>query len=99
MFTVPDAVLLAALGSAPFEASSATLAVSDREFTPAGSAALTVAAKIAEPDDPAPRAPAASVQTDPGLSSGAQAHPAVEAPASKTMLAGTVAVSVTPVAP
>ena len=67
--------------------------------TPAGTGFTTVTAKVALPEPPAASAPSARVQLLPALLLGVQAQPAVLAPALNVVLAGTVSVSTTPVAP
>ncbi len=97
--SVPAPELSSGFGSAPFVPSSATEAASGIKSRPAGADGSTVTANATEPDAPVARPPVVTEQTAPGLLSGAQAHPAVEEPGLKTVLAGTVAVTVTPVAP
>src|SRR6185295_2754339 len=92
--------LFPGVGSTPLAPSSAMLAVLERSVTPAATGATPVTAKVAIwlPLMPA-RAPTASVQVETALLLGTHAQPAVLAPALKVLLAGTVSVRTTPVAP
>src|SRR5262245_58470877 len=93
------AELLAGVGSAPWVPSSATLAVLEICVVPAGTVPATLTANVAELPPLAATEPMASVQVEPALLFGVQDHPAVLAPALKVVLAGTVSVITTPVAP
>ena len=92
------AELLPGVGSAPWVPSSARLAVLEIRLTPAATGLTTVTEKVAALPPLAATVPTASVQAEPALLFGVQAQPAVLAPGLKTVFAGTVSESTTPVA-
>ncbi len=92
-------VLLAAVGSTPLVPSSDAVMVSDTFGWPDGIVTSTRTAKLPDTVPVTASVPTGSVQTEPALSLGIQFQPAVELPGTKVVLAGTVAVSVTPEAP
>ena len=100
MGVVSPLELSAGIGSRPLAPSSATLAVLVIWSSPAGSGApTTVRAKVAVPLPPPPaRLPMVRLHSEPAPVSGTQLQPAVLAPALKTVWAGTVSVTTTPVA-
>src|SRR6185295_12764372 len=97
---VSESELSPGVGSVPLAPSSATLAVLLTSVVPGGTGSSTSTAKVATWAPLAPAsAPIASVQVEPALPSGTHTQPAVLAPALNVVFAGTVSVSVTPVAP
>ena len=91
-----EAVLSAGVKSVPFVPSSLIVTVLDTESRVVGAAESTVTAKLnAKGNAPAGRVPTSRVKVPPPWS----AHPAELPAASKVVLAGSVSVSTTPVAP
>src|SRR4051812_2660635 len=92
---VADAALLPTLGSGPEPPSSATLANSPIVSVPAAIGAVGTTAKTADAAGPNGTGPMPRTQTVPADVAG-QSQPEVLPAAEKTVLAGTVAVSMTP---